>query len=142
MPQRCRAWCCCRALTLLLCVLCCSLLPVASGEAAEARRAERRRSRTREDRLLLLARPPLQHQRERNLGSDDSGAGQPQGVAGECESRKSNRNWAVRQGPIFQNCVSCRTLAKRKLSHLNQKKKKKITFFWGVHFMVANMMLL
>lgn len=57
-----------------------------SGEAAETWRAERRRSREREDGLFFLARPSLQHQWERNLGSDDSGAGQPQGVTSEYRS--------------------------------------------------------
>lgn len=46
-----------------------------SGEAAETRRAERRCSWKREDRLLFLARPSLQCERERYLGSDDGGAG-------------------------------------------------------------------
>lgn len=46
-----------------------------SGEEAETRRAEQQHSRKREDGVFFLARPSLQHQRERNLGPDDSGAG-------------------------------------------------------------------
>lgn len=55
-----------------------------SGKAAETWRAEQQHSRTREDSLFLLARSGLQHQRERNLGLDDGGAGQPQRVTGGC----------------------------------------------------------
>lgn len=46
-----------------------------SGKEAETWRAEQQRSRKREDGLFFLARSSLQHQREGNLGLDDSGAG-------------------------------------------------------------------
>ena len=51
-----------------------------SGDASEARGAELWRPRTREDSLFLLAGPPLQRQRERDLSSDDGGVGQPPGL--------------------------------------------------------------
>ena len=63
-----------------------------SGEATETRRAERRCSWTREDRLLFLARPSLQRERERNLGSDDGGAGEPQGFTSEYQSITSRHD--------------------------------------------------
>lgn len=64
----------------------CSGVGFVSGKAAEAWRAEQQHTRKREDSLFFLARSSLQHQRERNLGLDDSGAGQPQRVTGECSA--------------------------------------------------------
>lgn len=54
-----------------------------SWEAAETRRTEHSGSRQREDGVFFLARPALQRQRERNVGPDDRGAGQPPGVTGQ-----------------------------------------------------------